>query len=35
MNLTKKKVCYELNTVEPVENLIKSSFSSDEQEAME
>lgn len=35
MNLTKKKICYELNTVEPVENLIKSSFPPDEQESME
>ena len=32
MNLTKKKICYELNTVEPVENLIKSSFPPDEQD---
>lgn len=35
MNLTHKKICYELNTVEPVENLIKSSFPPDEQEPME
>ena len=35
MNLTKKKICYELNTVEPVEKLIKSSFPPDEQESME
>ena len=35
MSLTHKKICYELNTVEPVENLIKSSFPPDEQEPME
>lgn len=35
MILTYKKVCYELNTVEPVENLIKSSFPPEEQESME
>ena len=35
MNLTYKKVCHELNTVEPVENLIKASFPPDEQEPMD
>ena len=35
MNLTYKQICYELNTVEPVEQLIKSSFPPDEQEPME
>lgn len=35
MNLTHKKICYELNTVKPVENLIKNSFPPDEQEPME
>ena len=35
MNLIHKKICYELNTVAPVENLIKASFPPDEQEPME
>ena len=32
MNLTHKKICYELNTVDAVEKLIKSSFPPNEQD---